>query len=331
MDEIKPLIGIVVIGRNEAVNLKRCFQSLAHINTPKVYVDSASTDQSLAIAKSFEGIQTIVLTNNFPLTAARGRNEGFFHLTHQFPSIEYVQFIDGDCHLEEGWLEAAKAKMEENKDVGLVNGILKELNPTLSPFKQVTALEWEMPSGEVNASGGNCFVRTKVFRELGGFNIEIPAAEDTEFCLRLRLRGWKIWHLHRPMAVHDTRVVTFLDFCKRSRRTGYAFSHVAWLHRHSPEKLFFRENLSTIFYGGILPLLSFGLAYWTGGYSLLLLFLYPLLLLKIYYSARKTWDHSDAWLYAASCVIAKFPGFIGSCQFYLTKIIEFVFYRQNLK
>lgn len=318
---MNPAIGLVIIGRNEAKHLERCFASLEKLNYPKVYVDSASTDNSLEIAKKY-GVETIALTEEHPLTAALGRNTGFFHLLGRFKSIRFVQFIDGDCHLEKNWLAAAFAKMQEGNGIGLVNGILEEHNDSLTPFKQITALEWQMPSGEVKNSGGNCFVRVKAFQEIGGFNPEIPVAEDTELCLRLRLKGWKIWHLHQPMAVHDSYVVTFADFCRRAKRTGYGFSHVAWLHRQSPEKLFFRENLSTLFYGGILPLLAIGLAFWTHGFSLLLLILYPILFFKIYYSVRKKWPFSQSVLYAASCIFAKFPGFIGSCQFYYNTIIK---------
>ena len=100
-------------------------------------------------------------------------------------------------------------------------------------------------------------------------------------------------------------------------RTGYAFSQVSWIHRRDPEKIFFRENISTIIYGGVIPLLALGLSVWTKGASLLLFGIYLILFWRIYLKERERWTKSESCLYAASCIFAKFPGFLGACKFYL--------------
>jgi len=45
-------VGIVIIGRNEAKRLPLCFQSMSMLGCKKVYVDSGSIDDSVAIAKA---------------------------------------------------------------------------------------------------------------------------------------------------------------------------------------------------------------------------------------------------------------------------------------
>ena len=62
---IERLVSIVVIGRNEGPRLRRCLESIAQINHPGfetevIYVDSGSTDNSLALAEEF-GARTIAL------------------------------------------------------------------------------------------------------------------------------------------------------------------------------------------------------------------------------------------------------------------------------
>ena len=98
-------VGIVAIGRNEGDRLRRCLQTL-DLGVPVVYVDSASTDGSAQLALSM-GVDVVELDAAQPLSAARARNAGFTRLTTRQPSLRFVQFIDGDCELAPGWIDAA--------------------------------------------------------------------------------------------------------------------------------------------------------------------------------------------------------------------------------
>ena len=51
-------IGVVVIGRNEGVRLKRCLASLVGAAQLVVYVDSGSTDASVRMAREL-GVEVI--------------------------------------------------------------------------------------------------------------------------------------------------------------------------------------------------------------------------------------------------------------------------------
>ena len=105
------LIGIVVIGRNEGERLARCLDSLQREAELIVYVDSGSTDESVAESMS-RGIETLQLDLNLPFTAARARNTGLNRLLQIAPDIKYVQFIDGDCELFENWLNTGTDFLE---------------------------------------------------------------------------------------------------------------------------------------------------------------------------------------------------------------------------
>src|SRR4051812_30057032 len=106
-----PALGVVVIGRNEGERLVKCLASVRAAGCPVVYVDSGSSDNSVAVAKSY-GAEVVALDPARPFSAARARNEGHAHLIGRFPTIRHVQFIDGDCTLIEGWLEAATAALD---------------------------------------------------------------------------------------------------------------------------------------------------------------------------------------------------------------------------
>src|SRR5256885_10422541 len=91
-------VGIVVIGRNEGARLGTCLQSVRQSTNVVVYVDSASTDDSVTLARAYK-VHVVTLDARIPLNAARARNEGCRFLRRIAPTTVYVQFVDGDCEL----------------------------------------------------------------------------------------------------------------------------------------------------------------------------------------------------------------------------------------
>jgi N-acetylglucosaminyl-diphospho-decaprenol L-rhamnosyltransferase len=73
------VVGAVVIGRNEGERLLRCLASVGPDVDRAVYVDSGSTDGSLAAARA-AGFEVVELDVTLPFTAARARNAGLARL-----------------------------------------------------------------------------------------------------------------------------------------------------------------------------------------------------------------------------------------------------------
>ena len=91
----------MVIGRNEGLRLRLCLESLSSLVSEIVYVDSGSQDGSLAIAQA-AGATVVELDMSLPFSAARARNNGVMELLRIGASADYVQFLDGDCRLQDG-------------------------------------------------------------------------------------------------------------------------------------------------------------------------------------------------------------------------------------
>lgn len=91
-------LGAVIIGRNEGARLVACLQSLSSGVYPLIYVDSGSTDGSVAAATAM-GAMVVALDVSVPFTAARARNAGFARLLEE-GAPEFVQFVDGDCRVQ---------------------------------------------------------------------------------------------------------------------------------------------------------------------------------------------------------------------------------------
>jgi glycosyltransferase involved in cell wall biosynthesis len=111
MSPAAPQIGAVLIGRNEGERLVAALAAAREQGLRMVYVDSGSTDGSVAAAAAV-GAAVVDLDLSTPFTAARARNEGFARLLEDGP-VDYVQFIDGDCILQPGWIETARAFLDE--------------------------------------------------------------------------------------------------------------------------------------------------------------------------------------------------------------------------
>ncbi|WP_166418536.1 glycosyltransferase [Cochlodiniinecator piscidefendens] len=244
-------IGIVLIGRNEGNRLARALDVISHIAVPMVYVDSGSTDQSVTTARA-AGANVVELRADLPFTAARGRNAGFEALMKINPDIEFVQFIDGDCVLSKTWLSAAKAALIENPDLGIVTGWRSEVNRASSIYNAMCDFEWYRPAGEILTCGGDMMVRAEAFDEVGGFDPTVIAAEDDEFCIRIRNAGWKIRRLPEDMTFHDADMTQFSQWWQRAIRSGHGFAQVGAMH----PPYFQRERRRVWIFAALLPLFA---------------------------------------------------------------------------
>ena len=309
-------VAIVVIGRNEGERLKSCLRALNCGAMTVVYVDSGSSDGSAEYALTV-GCNVVELDAAMPFTAARARNAGFASLVKEEPDVAFVQFLDGDCDLMEGWLERGTAALIGRPDVGIVCGHVREIHPEASVYNKICDLEWEQRPGEIRTSGGRFMIRREAFSAAGGFRADVIAAEDDEFCVRVRGLGWKILMVDAEMARHDAAMTRFSEWWRRSRRTGHAYAQVAALHGKGEERYFVRDCRRVWFWGLVLPLVAAGLAFFTRGWSLLLLAAYALLFARIYLRGRKRgWAGRDALVYAWFTVIAKFPALVGMLEYH---------------
>jgi GT2 family glycosyltransferase len=230
--------GVVAIGRNEGERLKRCLHSALQATSHVVYVDSGSQDGSAAFARSV-GVEVVELDMSIPFTAARARNAGFRRIKEQFPTLDFVQFVDGDCEFTSGWLEHAARYLRATPNAAVACGRLRERHPERSIYNRLCDAEWNTPVGRAQACGGIAMVRAHAFDQVHGFREDLIAGEEPELCLRLRREGWEIWRLEAEMAWHDAAMTRFSQWWRRSERAGHAFAEGAALHGKSPQRHWF--------------------------------------------------------------------------------------------
>jgi GT2 family glycosyltransferase len=285
MTRVRSSCGVVAIGRNEGERLRQCLQSVIGKVAGVVYVDSGSTDGSVAMAQAM-GVLVVELDMSVPFTAARARNAGFARLLESLPQLAYIQFVDGDCEVVAGWLEHASEFLDNHDDVAVVCGRRRERYPQRSIYNALCDIEWDAPLGEVRACGGDALMRAAAFRAVDGFRPDMIAGEEPELCIRLRASGGRIWRLGEEMTLHDAAMLRFGQWWQRSKRAGYAFALGAYLHGRPPERHYVRHARRALFWGVALPLLTALLGLIDTRFAGLI-FLYPMKILRIGLSDNK--------------------------------------------
>ncbi|MDE2416587.1 MAG: glycosyltransferase [Burkholderiales bacterium] len=305
-------IGVVVIGRNEGERLKRCLASLEESACLIVYVDSGSTDGSVAMAQE-RGVEVVALDMRTPFTAARARNGGFDRLRNVAPALQYVQFVDGDCEVHSEWLGAASRFMDQHPEVVVVAGRLREKHPEASVYNMLCDLEWDAPAGEARMCGGLAMMRVSAFERVGGFNSALICGEEPELCSRLRSRGGKIWRIADDMALHDANMHRFGQWWLRAVRSGYSDAQATVVDKIAPERRGVRASRSTWFWAFAIPVSAAFAALWSPLLTLMLTLAYPFQVVRLALGGNAS--PRQNWWRALFLVLGKFPELQGQIKY----------------
>ncbi len=273
-------VGAVVIGRNEGSRLVSCLASLRGEVEHLVYVDSGSTDGSVAAACD-QGAEVVELDMSLPFTAARARNAGLARLRTSAPDVDLVQFLDGDCDLVSGWIEIARTALLADPGLAVVCGRRREKFPEVSVWNRSIDREWDTPTGEVEACGGDALMRLSALEAVDGYREDLIAGEEPEMCYRMRQKGWRIHRIDAEMTRHDAAITRFAQWWKRARRAGHSYAELAALHGRDREGLRVAETRRAAIWGLGLPALIVLGTVLLSPWALVMLLLYPAQILRL--------------------------------------------------
>lgn len=200
-------ISIIVPAYNEALGLAASLGSIrramaafdaAGWASALIVCDNNSTDRTAEIAREagadvvFEPINQI----------SRARNTGAARATG-----EWLVFVDADSHPTRELFEDAVVVIGEGRCIG--GGSTVRLDtPALGPWLVVRS--WNLISRACRwAAGSFIFCEADAFRALGGFSLDLYAAEEIEFSRRLkrlaRRTGRSVEILHRHPQLTSAR------------------------------------------------------------------------------------------------------------------------------
>lgn len=232
---ILPCVSIVVIGLNEASNLKNTFNAIMNMNYPLdnielIYVDSGSKDGSVKIAKQYT--DKIYIEQSRLPSAGLVRNRGIIEA-----KFDIIHFIDGDIQIDPNYLRKAIAKIESD-DIHAVYGYLVELKQ--GGINEILLSHWkDKKEGFSNGTGGGGTYRKKCLVEIDGYDERVIRGQERELGERFLNAGYKIWFINQKMGTHNYDVNNSLDYLKTIFIDGQA-KLINYLIK--ADGLFFRQN-----------------------------------------------------------------------------------------
>ena len=311
-----PTLAAVLIGRNEGERLIRCLASVRGLAGRVIYVDSGSTDGSVAAARA-AGAEVVELDKRQPFTAARARNAGLDAL-RRGAVPDWVQFVDGDCEIQPGWIDMALAFLKANPKAAVACGRRRERFPEASVYNRLCDHEWNTPVGEALACGGDALMRRVSLDQVGGYNPTLIAGEEPEMCVRLRAKGWQIWRLDHEMTLHDVNMTRFSQWWKRTRRGGHAAAEGMAMHGAGPDRLGVAMTRRALVWGLVLPVLALLLAIYMSPWALVLTLVYPAQVLRL---ARRYGGGSEAWEQSIFLILGKFAELTGVLEYWAHRLL----------
>jgi cellulose synthase/poly-beta-1,6-N-acetylglucosamine synthase-like glycosyltransferase len=193
-------VSIIIIGRNEEAGIGKCIEAALSAadqigGAEIIFVDSASTDRSVSIARSC-GVRVLSLKPAWKLTPSAGRFIG-----SHFAKGEFVLFLDADTLVYRDFLPHALRHFDDHADLGGINGYLDDLNEkgeimldVEERYPAATDVKW--------LRGPCCFYRKEALEKVGSFNPYLAVEEEAELGLRLIKNGWRLQQIPVPMACH---------------------------------------------------------------------------------------------------------------------------------
>ena len=222
---MSPKIAIVILNWNGAKLLRQFLPSVIQFSkgalTEIIVADNGSTDESFSIlSNEFPEVKVLDLKQNFGF--ARGYNETLKQI-----EADYFVILNSDVEVTSGWLESPIKLMEADKKIAAVQ-------PKILSYNQKTHFEYAGAAGgfidkfgypfcrgrifdEVEADKGQydntvdifwatgacMFVRSDLFRAVGGFDSDFWAhMEEIDLCWRLKNRGFRIVYTPESTVYH---------------------------------------------------------------------------------------------------------------------------------
>jgi len=186
----KDNLAFVIPALNEEALIGRCITAI-HDELPwadVIVVDNGSTDRTIGLAQAF-GARVIEEPRR---GVTQARQTGL-----EYTTKPYVAFIDADCTLSQGWLQAASEAMDDYTSI--ISG--PSVYPELMILSRLSIFSFYCVGRILHTffpmvQGGNFIVKRSALMAAGGFATDIDFyGEDTDTAIRLKPYGKVVFAL----------------------------------------------------------------------------------------------------------------------------------------
>lgn len=214
-----PKVSIIITNYNGMEVLEDCIRSVSKINYPNfevVLVDDVSKDKSIQSVEKYKKVFDLkIFKNKKNMGFAGANNEGLKHATG-----DYVLLLNNDTTVDKNLLLKLVERFEEDKKVGAGQAKIHLMDkPTHLDnagafltrtgflahwgFMQKDKKEYKKEREIFSAKGACLFVKREVLDKVGLFDGDYGSyMEETDFCWRVWLAGWKIIYFPQTFIHH---------------------------------------------------------------------------------------------------------------------------------
>jgi GT2 family glycosyltransferase len=210
---------LVVLAWNRWDLTEKCLTTLLATDLPNaevLVVDNGSTDETPERLAAMAGIRVLRLEKN--LGFVRGNNAG---IAAADPESDVVLLNNDLIFSQHDWLARLRAAAASDPKIGVVgcrlclpDGRLLHAGTYILPDtmwgQQIGSLEHDLGqfTAEVREVEGIvfacAFIKRELIREIGGLALDFESYfEDTDYCLRARVAGWKTVVCGGVTLIHD--------------------------------------------------------------------------------------------------------------------------------
>ena len=205
-------VDIIIVSYNAKDKLKRCVSSVRKFTKGWDYlitiIDNGSRDGTKRFLRSQKDLN--VIYNNSNLGFAKASNIAFRETFNEF-----IAFLTDDIEVTENWLDGLYKEIVNKKKVGIVSPqlLFPNLNFQFSAFllannriniNKVFQGRY-LKLQEVDGVCGACWLmKRELLGNVGYFDEQFSpcAFEDIDYCLRVRLAGYKIIYTTQVKVIH---------------------------------------------------------------------------------------------------------------------------------
>lgn len=183
---------IIVVTHNSSAVIGNCLQEIKNLSYPLILLDCKSSDDSLSLLERCNH-NSMVIGSDKNLGYGRANN-----LAMKYVKTKYALFLNPDAIIKAKDIEAIIKVLEQRDDIAIAG-------PTIVGKKKKKEDEPGIIF-ERSILGAALFVRTDLFKKLGGFDENIfMYGDENDLCSRVEKSGYKNAVITQAKASHINR------------------------------------------------------------------------------------------------------------------------------
>lgn len=192
LEKTRPTVSVIIKAFNEerhiAAAIESALAALAGIDGEVILADGASTDRTVAIAKTYP-VKIVSLNNPEDRSCGSGAQLGY-----QYSRGTYVCLMDGDMRLHADFIAAGVAFLDQQPGVaGVGGGVVDREVGNLEYAQRAKRYDPDRRPGPVTRLNSSGLYRRSAIESVGYVtDRNLHGGEELDLAARLHARGWTL-------------------------------------------------------------------------------------------------------------------------------------------